>query len=442
MVKQLTYLAILLAFFQHAEIASGFTFLGNIQAPSLSSITKSIVGDKFGGKKLCIITGTSSGLGKNTAKSLLEEGLQDYHVICAVRDTEKMELVAEMEGFNKKSYTIMELDLNSFSSVRRFADNVKKLADETPIDRLVCNAAVYQPSLQEAQWSEDGIEQQMQINYLSHFLLISLLMPEMKAAKDPRCIMVGSVTGNDNTVGGGGVYPIADLRELEGLKAGAVNPVSMMDGRNFNGAKAYKDSKLAIMMTSNALHERYHRSTGITFSSIYPGCIAESPLFREKKPWFRKYFPMFMKYITGGFVSEPEAGFRLFQVITDPRCTRSGVYWSWNGGPRQGRGMDALQNGGKIVGAGGAGGGWDSIYENDQSDKVQDPYMTNLLWELSNKVTGADWPLARQPKSPCPTLKVISAVTAIADKLEDASGATKKAKEAKSMKDVMAGLSF
>ena len=31
-------------------------------------------------------------------------------------------------------------------------------------------------------------------------------------AEDPRIITVGSVTGNDNTVGGGGVYPIADLK--------------------------------------------------------------------------------------------------------------------------------------------------------------------------------------------------------------------------------------
>ena len=111
-------------------------------------------------------------------------------------------------------------------------------------------------------------------------------------------------------------------------------------GYNFDGAKAYKDSKLCLMMTSNMLHERYHKQTGISFSSIYPGCasrrahllppwpwrdapafapaqrcIAESPLFREKREWFRKYFPIFMKYITGGFVGEEEAGMRLFQVI-------------------------------------------------------------------------------------------------------------------------------
>ena len=75
-------------------------------------------------------------------------------------------------------------------------------------------------------------------------------MPEMEGAQDPRITLVGSVTGNDNTVGGGGVYPIADLKELAGLKAGFKNPIAMLDGYGFIGAKAYKDSKLALMMLS------------------------------------------------------------------------------------------------------------------------------------------------------------------------------------------------
>ena len=111
--------------------------------------------------------------------------------------------------------------------------------------------------------------------------------------------MVGSVTGNDNTVGGGGVYPIADLHDLEGFEAGFTNPISMADGYDFIGAKAYKDSKLCLMMMANFLHTKYYKMTGISFSSMYPGCIAESPLFREKRDWFRTYFPTFMKFITG-----------------------------------------------------------------------------------------------------------------------------------------------
>ena len=220
------------------------------------------------------------------------------------------------------------------------------------------------------------------------------------------------------------------------MEAGAKNPIAMVDGFDFNGAKAYKDSKLCIMQTSNELHERYNRQTGIAFSSIYPGCIAESPLFREKRPWFRKYFPVFMKYITGGFVGEQEAGSRLFQVITDPRCTRSGVYWSWNGGPREGRGMDALKNDGNIIGAGGAGGDWESIYENDQSDKVRDPIKSDLMFKYSTQVTGAEWPVAKAPVSPCPTLKVISAVTALVETKEAAGRALKKNPE--SMKEALA----
>lgn len=404
----------------HLNYISSFTFLGNLKVPEIQNFQKFIDGQKFGDKKICVITGTSSGLGRQTAKQLLQKG--GWHVICAVRDIEKMNIIAELDEFKKEDYTVMECDLASFDSVRKFVDNLKEFKCDRPLDRLVCNAAVYQPTLDYAKYTVDGIEQQMQINFLSHFLLSSLLIEDMRMASKPRMITVGSVTGNDNTVGGGGVYPVADLHSLEGMEVGGKQPVSMMDGRNFNGAKAYKDSKLAIMMFSNLLHEKYHRATGIAFSSIYPGCIAESPLFREKRPWFRKYFPVFMKYITGGFVGEEEAGQRLYQVIVDPRCTKSGVYWSWNGGPREGRGADAIKNKGNIVGAGGAGGDWESIFENDQSDKVHDAEKSFLLWKYATEMTNTEWPLAKAPVSPCPTLKVIAFATALIEKYEELSG--------------------
>jgi len=226
--------------------------------------------------------------------------------------------------------------------------------------------------------------------------MLSKLVEDMSKAPDPRVVLVGSVTGNDNTVGGGGVYPIADLKDLDGFKAGFNNPIAMADGYGFDGAKSYKDSKLCLMMLSNTLHTKFNKISGVSFSSIYPGCIAESPLFREKRKWFRKYFPVFMKYITGGFVSEVEAGQRLFQVVDDPRCSKSGVYWSWNGGPREDRGLQALEKGGQISGGGGAGGGWDSIYENDQSSKVNNVELGIDLFRSANKITGAEWPFGKQ----------------------------------------------
>ena len=101
----------------------------------------------------------------------------------------------------------------------------------------------------------------------------------------------------------------------------------------------------------------------------------------------------------------------MFQTVHDPRCSKSGVYWSWNGGPREGRGAEALEKGGQISGGGGAGGGWDSIFENDQSSKVLNIDTATKLFDYSTAITGAEWPELKQITSPCPTLKVIGAVT-------------------------------
>ena len=43
----------------------------------------------------------------------------------------------------------------------------------------------------------------------------------------------------------------------------------MVDSSSFLAAKAYKDSKLSLGLFSNMLHRRYHKQTGIAFSTIY-----------------------------------------------------------------------------------------------------------------------------------------------------------------------------
>ena len=213
----------------------------------------------------------------------------------------------------------------------------------------------------------------------------------MSKVKNARMVIVGSITGNSNTIGGGLVLPLADLGDLKGLEEGATNPTAMIDGKPFNGAKAYKDSKICNMMTVNELHKRYHKSTGITFSSIYPGCIATSQLFREKRGWFRFIFPLFMKYVTGGFVSEDEAGDRLAQVVQAEECLKSGVYWSWNGGARQAPVKNFKT--GFVEGTGGSGG---EIFENTPSDQVADPERSRKMWDYSTAITGAVWPKVKQ----------------------------------------------
>ena len=89
-----------------------------------------------------------------------------------------------------------------------------------------------------------------------------------------------------------------------------------------------------------------------------------------------------MKYVTGGYVGEEEAGERLAQVIDDPKCDKSGVYWSWNGNAQQ---VGSYSKDGKPKGAGGAGG---EIFENEQSAAVQDKRIAKKMWNLSREAVG------------------------------------------------------
>ncbi|KAL7457038.1 hypothetical protein ACHAWC_008505 [Mediolabrus comicus] len=348
--------------------------------PEDKEAAKVLGGVKIGSRKLTVITGASSGLGLNCAAKLAKTGR--HFVVMAVRDVEKGKRVAKEFGFPEGSYVVMKLELGSLQSVRDFVFNLKAFKSARPVDNLICNAAVYKPTDPEPAWTDDGFEQSMGINHFGHFLLANLLVDDMAKAKGARMCIVGSITGNTNTVGGGLVYPRADLGDLSGFSNGAKEPIAMADGKPFFGAKAYKDSKVCNMMTVSELHRRYHDSTGIAFSSMYPGCIAETALFREKRPWFRKAFPWFMKYVTGGYVGMEEAGERLAQVVDDPQCNKSDVYWSWNGGAQQ---VGRWSADGKPRGAGGSGG---EIFENAQSDAVRDRDTAKKMWDLSVKAVG------------------------------------------------------
>uniref|UniRef100_A0A7N0ZSN1 NADPH-protochlorophyllide oxidoreductase n=1 Tax=Kalanchoe fedtschenkoi TaxID=63787 RepID=A0A7N0ZSN1_KALFE len=308
-----------------------------------------------------IITGASSGLGLATAKALSETG--EWHVIMACRNFLKAERAAKSVGMAKENYTIMHLDLASLDSVRQFVDSYKKSG--RPLDVLVCNAAVYLPTAKEPTYTAEGFELSVGTNHLGHFLLARLLLDDLKESDYPskRLIIVGSITGNTNTLAGN-VPPKANLGDLRGL-AGGLNGVAsspMIDGGEFDGAKAYKDSKVCNMLTMQEFHRRYHEETGVTFASLYPGCIAETGLFREHIPLFRLLFPPFQKYITKGYVSEEEAGLRLAQVVSDPSLTKSGVYWSWNKNS--------------------------ASFENQLSEEASDPEKARKVWEVSEKLVG------------------------------------------------------
>ncbi|KAM6584533.1 hypothetical protein CsatB_011535 [Cannabis sativa] len=339
---------------------------GPVKAQTTPTTTPSVTKSSSEGKKTLrkgsvIVTGASSGLGLATAKALAESG--KWHVIMACRDFLKTERAAKGAGISKENYTIMHLDLASLDSVRQFVNNFRQ--SERPLDVLVCNAAVYQPTAKEPSFTAEGFELSVGTNHLGHFLLSRLLIDDLNKSDYPskRLIIVGSITGNTNTLAGN-VPPKANLGDLRGLAGGlnGLNSSSMIDGGDFDGAKAYKDSKVCNMLTMQEFHRRFHEETGITFASLYPGCIATTGLFREHIPLFKLLFPPFQKYITKGYVSEEDAGKRLAQVVSDPSLTKSGVYWSWNKAS--------------------------ASFENQLSQEASDVEKARKVWEISEKLVG------------------------------------------------------
>ncbi|MGC9527427.1 MAG: protochlorophyllide reductase [Limnospira sp.] len=276
-------------------------------------------------KSTVIVTGASSGVGLYAAKALANRG---WYVVMACRNLEKAKAAAQEVGIPEDSHTVLHIDLGSLDSVRRFINAFR--ATGRTLEALVCNAAIYMPLIKEPLRSPEGYELTMTTNHLGHFLLCNVMMEDMKRspAEDKRMVILGTVTHNPDELGGK-IPPRPDLGDLEGFAKGFKEPVSMIDGKKFEPVKAYKDSKVCNVLTMRELHRRYHDSTGITFTSLYPGCVADTPLFRNHYPLFQKLFPLFQKYITGGYVSQELAGERVAAVVIDPEYRQSGAYWSW-----------------------------------------------------------------------------------------------------------------
>jgi len=224
--------------------ADGMKFYSGRKPGALNDLKAQL--KNVGKRKVVLITGASSGLGLFCVQSLLEAHADDVFVICAVREPEKMREAAEAAGIDAKDYAATELQLASFQSVKDLATDLRKALPGGRLDRLVCNAAVYLPTDPKPRFTDDNYEMSLQVNHLGHFLLVQLLLPAVQKAKEGRVCIVGSVTGNKNTVAGSLVKPVADVGELEGLRAGRGQ--EMVDGAKFYGAKAYKDAK-ALHMT-------------------------------------------------------------------------------------------------------------------------------------------------------------------------------------------------
>ena len=312
-----------------------------------------------------LITGTTSGVGLHATKALADRGWQ---VVTANRAPVRAAAAADSLAIPSAQLSHLRIDLADLDSVRAGAETLVASLGR-PLDALVINAAVYKPRLEQPERSPQGYEISMATNHLGQFLLIHLLLPDLERSSHPsrRVVILGTVTANSKELGGKIPIPApADLGDLAGFKAGFQAPIAMANGKPFKPGKAYKDSKLCNMITTQELHRRLNGSTGIVFSSLYPGCVADSPLFRHAPQAFQRIFPWFQKNITGGYVSQALAGERVAQVVADPEFAVSGVHWSWGNRQRK----DGRQ------------------FSQELSDKASNPTTAARMWDLSMQLVG------------------------------------------------------
>ncbi|XVE58512.1 hypothetical protein DITRI_Ditri04bG0175300 [Diplodiscus trichospermus] len=228
---------------------------------SASSTAEEVTQGIDGTGLTAIVTGASSGIGRETARVL---ALRGVHVVMGVRNMSTGREVKEtiVKQNPKAKIDAMELDLSSMASVRKFAADFK--SSGLPLNILLNNAGIMATPFM---LSKDGIELQFATNHIGHFLLTNLLLETMK--KTTYVSKTEGRIGNVSSRRHKFSYP-------EGIRFNKIN-----DQSGYNSLSAYGQSKLANVLHANELARRLREDqVAITANSLHPGAIATN-LFRH-----------------------------------------------------------------------------------------------------------------------------------------------------------------
>ena len=197
--------------------------------------------------KTVVITGASSGIGKETAVALARAGAR---VVITARDQSRGEqaLVDIHKRSGNDSAQLVVFDLANMASVREGAKAILSKCDR--IDVLINNAGVV---LSDRRVTIDQYETQFATNHLGPFLLTELLLDRIKQSAPARIVNVAS-TAHKGARGG------LDFDDLQSTK-------------HYSAMLVYSRTKLANIYFTTELARRL-QGTGVTVNCLHPGTVA------------------------------------------------------------------------------------------------------------------------------------------------------------------------
>jgi NAD(P)-dependent dehydrogenase (short-subunit alcohol dehydrogenase family) len=203
--------------------------------------------------KVCIITGATSGIGKETAKALASKGAI---LVLPIRDSLKGDILKDeiLEQTPNAKIDLMHCNLASFDSIRSFVKEFKNKYDKIHV--LVNNAGIWETR---RNLSEDGIEMNFAVNHLAPFLLTNLLIDVLKKSAPARVINVSS----------------------EAHRSGKIIFADPEMEKGYSSFKSYSQSKLANILFTKKLSQIL-KGDGVTVNCLHPGVVSTG-LF-EKMP--------------------------------------------------------------------------------------------------------------------------------------------------------------
>lgn len=215
--------------------------------------------------KTFAITGTTSGIGVETAKALVSKGAHVVMINRNVKESQKLK-----EKFLTKtpdaSIDIIQCDLNSLGSVQNAAREY--LEKKWPLHGLILNAGVFGPT---KAMTSNGYESHFGINHLAHFILIKELLPVLRESSPSRIVIVSSMLSKHTCVKSSSTMEV---------KLATLCPKDASEWY----FRLYAKSKMCNMLTAFKLH-RDEFKNGISVYSIHPGSGVRTDLHRDFGMW-------------------------------------------------------------------------------------------------------------------------------------------------------------